>query len=68
MTQPVPDPRPQTQQCTARDLAAAAPAPSTRRVVKSSDLLAGRKELLIEHNGGVYSLRETSKGKLILTK
>jgi hemin uptake protein HemP len=68
MTQPDSDPRPQTHQSTAHDPAAATPAPSTRRMVKSSDLLAGRKELLIEHNGGVYSLRETSKGKLILTK
>jgi hemin uptake protein HemP len=42
--------------------------PAVRRMVKSSELLAGGNELLIEHNGGVYSLRETSKGKLILTK
>jgi hemin uptake protein HemP len=39
-----------------------------RRTVKSSELLAGGNELLIEHNGGVYSLRQTSNGKLILTK
>ncbi len=43
-------------------------APPVRRTIKSSDLLAGENELLIEHNGGVYSLRETSNGKLILTK
>ena len=52
-----------------------APAPHTqqgtsvvRRTVSSSELLAGGNELLIEHNGGVYSLRQTSNGKLILTK
>lgn len=42
--------------------------PVTRRIMRSSDLLAGTNELLIEHNGGVYSLRQTSNGKLILTK
>jgi hemin uptake protein HemP len=42
--------------------------PASRRTVKSSELLAGGNELLIEHNGGVYSLRQTSNGKLILTK
>ena len=41
---------------------------TTRGRVKSSDLPAGTNELLIEHNGGVYSLRQTSNGKLILTK
>lgn len=39
-----------------------------RRIIKSSDLLGGTNELLIEHNGGIYSLRQTSNGKLILTK
>ena len=39
-----------------------------RRMVKSSDLLAGTNEVRIEHNGEVYLLRQTSKGKLILTK
>ena len=42
--------------------------PVTRRMIKSSYLLGGTKELLIEHNGGIYSLRQTSNGKLILTK
>jgi hemin uptake protein HemP len=42
--------------------------PVTRRMIKSSDLLGGTNELLIEHNGGIYSLRQTSNGKLILTK
>ena len=39
-----------------------------RRIIKSSDLLGASNELLIEHNGGIYSLRQTSNGKLILTK
>ena len=32
------------------------------------DLLGGGNELQIEHNGEIYTLRQTSKGKLILTK
>jgi hemin uptake protein HemP len=31
-------------------------------------LLAGGNEVQIEHNGEIYTLRQTSKGKLILTK
>ncbi len=38
------------------------------RRMTSNELLAGRKELAIEHNGEEYRLRLTSKGKLILTK
>lgn len=39
-----------------------------RRVLESRALFAGAHELHIEHNGFVYTLRLTSKGKLILTK
>jgi hemin uptake protein HemP len=39
-----------------------------RRVLESRELFAGGHELHIEHNGFVYTLRLTSKGKLILTK
>lgn len=39
-----------------------------RRQIRSTDLLGGRREVLIEHAGELYSLRQTSKGKLILTK
>jgi|MudIll2142460700_1097286.scaffolds.fasta_scaffold1259618_2 hemin uptake protein HemP len=39
-----------------------------QRVVASSELLAGGREVHIDHNGDVYTLRLTSKGKLILTK
>jgi hemin uptake protein HemP len=41
---------------------------SERREVESTTLLAGGRELLIRHGGEVYTLRQTSKGKLILTK
>lgn len=39
-----------------------------RRQIRSGDLFSGQRELLIEHAGELYSLRQTSKGKLILTK
>ncbi len=52
----------------------AAPAPdrfagskATRRV-PSFELFADAQELEIEHNGALYRLRQTSLGKLILTK
>ena len=41
---------------------------SQRRKICSNDLFSGRNEILIEHAGELYSLRKTSKGKLILTK
>lgn len=43
-------------------------AASERREVESTTLLAGGRELLIRHGGETYTLRQTSKGKLILTK
>ena len=39
-----------------------------RREIRSVDLFGGHREVLIEHSGEHYSLRQTSKGKLILTK
>jgi hemin uptake protein HemP len=39
-----------------------------RQQISSAELFKGRREVLIEHAGEVYSLRHTSKGKLILTK
>ena len=39
----------------------------SRARVSSQDLLAGRPELVIEHNGREYRLRLTQSGKLILT-
>jgi hemin uptake protein HemP len=35
--------------------------------VRSEDLLGGRTELIIEHQGRDYRLRITQNGKLILT-
>ena len=35
---------------------------------QSGDLLQGRQETWIEHNGEMYRLRVTSRGKLYLTK
>jgi hemin uptake protein HemP len=37
-------------------------------VVRSDDLLKGRREILIAHCEEVYRLRLTRNGKLILTK
>ena len=42
--------------------------PLKRRQIRSDELFSGRREVLIEHAGEIYSLRHTSKGKLILTK
>jgi hemin uptake protein HemP len=36
--------------------------------INSSTLLAGRDELMIDHHGVIYRLRQTALGKLILTK
>lgn len=46
-----------------------APAPvSSVPRISSEQLLRGAQEVLIEHRGALYRLRETSLGKLILTK
>ncbi len=42
--------------------------PPGRRVVDSTALLGQASELGIRHEGEIYTLRRTSKGKLILTK
>ncbi len=39
-----------------------------RRRVSSNELLGNGREIQIEHAGELYTLRQTSKGKLILTK
>ena len=44
------------------------PDPEPPPVVKSEDLLRGRKVLVIRHGGEEYRLRLTRTGKLILTK
>tara|TARA_R110001606_G_scaffold265052_1_gene414096 strand:- start:363 stop:557 length:195 start_codon:yes stop_codon:yes gene_type:complete len=43
------------------------PAPAVA-TLRSRDLFAGSREVIIEHQGDSYRLRCTSKGKLILTK
>ena len=43
------------------------PAPAELRV-RVSELLAGTRQAILEHNGQDYRLRITSNGKLILTK
>jgi hemin uptake protein HemP len=45
----------------------AAPA-RTRREITSTELLAGGREVNIRHADEIYTLRQTNKGKLILTK
>ena len=39
-----------------------------RRRLQSNELLGSAQEVEIEHAGAVYRLRQTSLGKLILTK
>ena len=39
-----------------------------RRTLSSHTLLNGQPEVLIDHDGEIYSLRHTRNGKLILTK
>ena len=46
----------------------AASVPQRVAVLSSAELFRGANEVLIEHKGAVYRLRQTSLGKLILTK
>lgn len=57
-----------TQMKTASSRADMTAEAGSKRLIRSSELLNGQREVLIEHAGDVYSLRHTSKGKLILTK
>jgi hemin uptake protein HemP len=41
---------------------------TSARIVKSDEILGGREEVQIEHNGMFYRLRVTRQDKLILTK
>ncbi len=43
-------------------------APTSPRVIDSTDLLAGEKTVLIHHQGEFYRLACTRNGKLILQK
>ncbi|HEU4378077.1 MAG TPA: hemin uptake protein HemP [Hyphomicrobiaceae bacterium] len=44
------------------------PAVTRMRRLKVSELLAGEREVILEHDGQDYRLRITANGKLILTK
>jgi hemin uptake protein HemP len=44
------------------------PAPGDARRTSSEALFAGAGEVVIEHRGVEYRLRQTAQGKLILTK
>ena len=44
------------------------PAVPKLRRLKVSELLAGEREVILEHDGQDYRLRITANGKLILTK
>ena len=41
---------------------------NARQEITSRELLGGSREVRIRHADEIYTLRETSKGKLILTK
>jgi len=43
-------------------------APLPQRKLTSEALMAGAREVILEHRGEQYRLRVTSNGKLILTK
>jgi hemin uptake protein HemP len=48
--------------------AIAAPPPNSLKVVSSTELLGGAREIIIRHVGEDYRLRLTRAGKLILNK
>lgn len=63
------DPRPSPQPSPRRgEGVSAAVEVRAQPVVDSAQLFAGRTELLIDHRGVLYRLKQTSLGKLILTK
>ena len=39
-----------------------------KRAISSAELFGGARVVAIEHEGETYTLRQTSSGKLILTK
>jgi len=46
----------------------AGPSTRGRREISSAELFEGGREIHIRHADDVYTLRQTNKGKLILTK
>ena len=59
---PAPAPAPASSNVTTGTL------PEAARVFDSAQLLDGRAEIYIRHQGELYRLRQTRQGKLILTK
>lgn len=59
---------PQPEQPEAADASADSDTPAEGPVVSSAELLAGKRELLIQHGDDIYRLRITRNGKLILHK
>jgi hemin uptake protein HemP len=59
---------PQLPRLTSSDEGGHAPAAAPVRRISSQRLLAGERELVIQHMGSEYHLRLTRNGKLILTK
>ena len=53
---------------TRNDRHTATPRTEAQSEVDSKQLFAGAKEIFIRHDSERYTLRHTSKGKLILTK
>ena len=51
-----------------REKATQAPGENEPAKVSSGELLAGRRQLIIQHGSEEYRLRLTSSNKLILTK
>lgn len=45
----------------------AEPATAVPRRIRSDELFAGAREIVIEHHGRLYRMRITQNGKLILT-
>jgi hemin uptake protein HemP len=63
---PDPEPHPASR---AADEPSARPAADDRPLIlRSEDLLQGRREVWIQHGDQIYRLRVTSAGKLYLTK
>ena len=63
------DPSPSAVHTETSDASDGEPSPhDTVRRVASRDLLKGADEVIVEHEGDLYRLRHTSKGRLILTK
>jgi hemin uptake protein HemP len=61
-------PPPSPIDCPPRRVTQPAERMAAEQRISSRQLLGDAKEVLIEHHGAVYRLRETSLGKLILTK